>query len=188
MEPTCVRHIPPVLSVSIDSGGSRGEGSSQSPWHACDGPQRLPYVEPCGRRTFTPPLPPTRALGPAGCVSPRSSRLCSGDPPTVRATSAAGTRSGSNPSFLWISLSGAEVSNSRRLPLNLGDLRTLEADPSHQTFLAEDEGIDLVLGGRGRERSSCTGLHDDNTRPTPISQPSLLCRYASAASVMKNSA
>jgi hypothetical protein len=50
------------------------------------------------------------------------------------------------------------------LALDLGDLRPLQAQPGHQPFLAEDEGIDILGDGRGRQRFRDPGIHHGDTR------------------------
>ena len=41
------------------------------------------------------------------------------------------------------------------------DLRALNTDAGHQTFLVEDDGVDVVLQGRGGE-GACDALVDDH--------------------------
>ena len=52
----------------------------------------------------------------------------------------------------------------RSLWRGLGDLRSLESEPSHQAFLAEDKRIDIVPQGCARHRFRLALVHNDDTR------------------------
>ena len=57
----------------------------------------------------------------------------------------------------------------RLFRIDLGDLVAMDAESDHQPLLAEDEGIDVVLRSRGRQRLRLALVHHDHRRADPDS-------------------
>jgi hypothetical protein len=55
-----------------------------------------------------------------------------------------------------------EVNEWRLLPTDFRDFRALQAETPHQSFLAKDEGIDIVPARRRREALGFPGVHHDD--------------------------
>src|SRR5918993_4757785 len=69
---------------------------------------------------------------------------------------------------------------------DLRDLVSLDAEPGHQSLLAEDEGVNVVLHRGGRPRLVFPSSSRTTLGPTPTSKPLALRKSSSAFAFMKN--